>query len=247
MTPLGAAISAGSAIVGGMMNRAQADKSNAIQQAQARDNEKNQREFAQQGIRWRVQDAEAAGIHPLYALGAQTNSFSPVSLGTTTDTSLGSAVASAGQDVSRAMNATRTAPERESAIDKTIQDLTVQNMALKNEALAVQIAKLRNTNPPLPTLDPSANGVLPEGKLDPVTPLVASGTKLRQDRGWSDGATFEDRWGEWGGSAAGLAVMISDLLKHSSHLRQNLQAKYPFNLKSRGSFREMSLPLLGRR
>lgn len=36
-----------------------------------------QREFAQQGIRWRVEDAKAAGIHPLAAVGASGASYSP--------------------------------------------------------------------------------------------------------------------------------------------------------------------------
>lgn len=31
------------------------------------------KEFAQKGIRWKVADAKAAGIHPLYAMGASTN------------------------------------------------------------------------------------------------------------------------------------------------------------------------------
>ena len=29
-----------------------------------------QKEFAQKGIRWKVEDAKQAGIHPLYALGS---------------------------------------------------------------------------------------------------------------------------------------------------------------------------------
>lgn len=37
-----------------------------------------QREFAQMGIRWKVADAKAAGIHPVYALGAQGATYSPV-------------------------------------------------------------------------------------------------------------------------------------------------------------------------
>lgn len=37
-----------------------------------------QREFAEQGIQKRVEDAKKAGIHPLYAMGANTPSVSPV-------------------------------------------------------------------------------------------------------------------------------------------------------------------------
>lgn len=36
-----------------------------------------QKEFAQQGVRWKVEDAQRAGVHPLFALGAQTTPFTP--------------------------------------------------------------------------------------------------------------------------------------------------------------------------
>ena len=40
-------------------------------------NAKLQKEFAQHGITWRVNDAKRAGIHPLYAIGAPAFSASP--------------------------------------------------------------------------------------------------------------------------------------------------------------------------
>lgn len=191
----------------------QANKANA---AQAAANMQAQREFAKHGIRWKVNDAREAGIHPLYALGAQTTSYSPVTLGATNEMA-GPAAALAGmsQDISRAQNATRTAPERVAAVEKTYNDLTLQNMGLKNELLASQIAKLKTTiNPPFPEL---GDVQLPEGKQDDRTPLVAFGKKLAQNHGFSDGQTFEDRWGEWGGGAAGLAVLAADLIR-TGHL-----------------------------
>lgn len=42
-----------------------------------RRNEDDQKLFAQAGLRWKVADAEAAGIHPLYALGGAGSTFSP--------------------------------------------------------------------------------------------------------------------------------------------------------------------------
>lgn len=36
-----------------------------------------QKEFAQSGIQWRVRDAEAAGLHPLYAIGANVPTYTP--------------------------------------------------------------------------------------------------------------------------------------------------------------------------
>lgn len=45
------------------------------------DQQEFQREMAKMGIQWRVADAEAAGVHPLYALGASVPSGSPISVG----------------------------------------------------------------------------------------------------------------------------------------------------------------------
>ncbi|AXH77176.1 MAG: DNA pilot protein [Microviridae sp.] len=39
-----------------------------------------QKEYAQNGIQWRVADAKKAGIHPLYALGANTPTYTPVDM-----------------------------------------------------------------------------------------------------------------------------------------------------------------------
>ena len=70
-----------------------------------------QKEFAQNGIRWRVEDAKRAGIHPLYALGASTSSFSPVqSYGG--DYGVGDALRSFGQGIDRAAQAKMTKEER---------------------------------------------------------------------------------------------------------------------------------------
>lgn len=40
-------------------------------------NAATQREFAQHGLQWRVADAVAAGVHPLYAVGASGANFAP--------------------------------------------------------------------------------------------------------------------------------------------------------------------------
>nr|DAW32782.1 MAG TPA: minor capsid protein [Microviridae sp.] len=99
---LGSIISAGAGLLGGMMS-ASASKSAARKQVEL------QREFAQNGIRWKVADAKAAGLHPLAALGAQTTSYQPVSVG---DTSMGSALSEMGQNISRSIDATLTRQER---------------------------------------------------------------------------------------------------------------------------------------
>lgn len=73
--------------------------SNRSSERQVRMNIAYQKEFAQHGVRWRVEDAKAAGLHPLYALGAQTPSFSPVMY----EDAMGPAVARAGQNIGNAV------------------------------------------------------------------------------------------------------------------------------------------------
>jgi len=103
-----------------------------------------QREFAQNGIRWKVEDAKAAGIHPLYAIGAPTFSASPsyVAPGVPDLTTV-------GQDIGRAIDAKRTPPERTTA---RLEQLSVQRAELENQLLASQIAKINQPGspPPLP-------------------------------------------------------------------------------------------------
>jgi len=140
---LGEVISAGANLLGGILGSRSADKN-------AKRNIQLQKDFAQQGIRWKVADAKAAGIHPLAALGAQTMSFSPVTAGSDM---LATGISGAGQDISRAVNATRSNSERLDAYTKTVQDLNLRRMGLENELLASQIAKNNQagTPPPLPT------------------------------------------------------------------------------------------------
>ena len=68
---IAAGIIAGGALAGGAMSQSAANKASARDLAQ-------QREFAQHGIRWRVADAKAAGLHPLFAINQSTANFTPV-------------------------------------------------------------------------------------------------------------------------------------------------------------------------
>lgn len=94
-------------------------------------NQALQREFAQNGIRWKVADAKAAGVHPLYALGAQTHMASPSFVGS----DVGRDVARMGQDISRAVSATQSEEER------TLSRLTLERAGLENELLRSRIAR----------------------------------------------------------------------------------------------------------
>lgn len=132
---LGEIISAGANIIGGIMGN------NA-----AKRQEKLQRDFAQQGIQWKVEDAKKAGVSPLFALGAPTHSYSPVNVG-----GAAQSLAAAGQDIGRAVSATADDSTRLDAYTKAAQALALQKTGLENELLSTQIAKARqSTTPPMP-------------------------------------------------------------------------------------------------
>lgn len=101
----------------------------------ADDQARLQRQFAQNAIQWKVADARKAGVHPLYALGAQTTSYQPVSVGDP----LPGALHDMGQDISRAVAA--TSPE--SVRTGTLAQLAVERAGLENELLRTQIGKLK--------------------------------------------------------------------------------------------------------
>lgn len=155
---LGALIEAGSSLLGGLLNRSSAQDANKQQMAIAQQNIALQKEFAQNGIQWKAADAAKAGIHPLYALGANTVSFSPVSVGSTADSSMGNAVASAGQDIGRAMAASSSEKTRAAA---TLTALQLERGALENELLRSQIARMKGQIGPGMPIPGQTNAVIP--------------------------------------------------------------------------------------
>lgn len=82
----GTAIGAGVGLIGGAL-------SNMSHEKQSDKGYATQREALQNSIRWRVADAKAAGIHPLYALGAPSMNIAPM----TYEDKIGPAVQQMGQ------------------------------------------------------------------------------------------------------------------------------------------------------
>lgn len=104
------------------------------------DNIELQKQFAKQGIQWKVADAQKAGVHPLYALGAQTHSFSPIATG-----DVGSGLAAAGQDIGRAIDASRTPDQKIDAYTASLRALQLEKGGLENEVLRSQLARLNSS------------------------------------------------------------------------------------------------------
>ena len=105
-----AIIGGAAALAGGAISALSASSANQSATNLDRKNRKMQKLFAQQGIRWRVEDAKAAGIHPLAALGASTHSYTPQRVGIKSKGDYG--ITRAGQNIGRAMAAQKTSEEK---------------------------------------------------------------------------------------------------------------------------------------
>lgn len=117
---------------------------NAQQAALAQQNIELQRDFAQNGISWRIADAARNGIAPLAALGASTPGFSPVSAMFQGDSqqgvpSLGCELLSAGiQTMSQGLGRAMFGGQSKLAQQSALQDLAYKTK--QNDLLDVQIA-----------------------------------------------------------------------------------------------------------
>lgn len=183
---LGSLITGAASLLGGVFNRNAQNKANAANAAAAENNIALQREFAQSGIQWKVADAKKAGIHPLYALGANTHSFAPVSVGQSASPSFGNALAASGQDIGRAIHATQTPSGRTDTISSVAQGLQLENMKLQNQLLSSKIAQLNATpNPAMPT--DGTNYLVPgqaqSGAIKPKALEVAPGVGAGNQEG----------------------------------------------------------------
>lgn len=147
----GALIGGGAAVIGGYLNQEAQKDANEINKRMSEQNMAQQREFAQHGIRWKVEDAKKAGIHPLAALGAQTHSPSSSYIGAS-PVSMGDSISNMGQDISRAMLAKATPEEKQLAnIQLSSAKLDLEGKAIDNQIRASQLRKLQANPPGLPS------------------------------------------------------------------------------------------------
>lgn len=165
-------------VVGGLIGARSAEKAKDANVAMSAADREMQKEFAQQGVRWKVEDARAAGISPLFALGAPNFNYTPTSIGVQPDNSLGQGIANAGQDISRAIHATRTGQERADEYAKLqMENARLQNdgIKLRNQYMASQLAKINQpgTGPGLPS-----DGLV---DMQPLKKIVSSPASLSQE------------------------------------------------------------------
>lgn len=142
-------ISAGASLLGNVIGGKMA--SDSAEDA-ARLNTEYQKEFAQQGIRWKVADAAAAGVHPLMALGAQTIGYAPSYVGSSMGDYVSRGLSEAGQDIGRAVNAGQTNLER---LQERLLESQIRGQEIENDKNASKVALTTGAamNPPFPPMD----------------------------------------------------------------------------------------------
>lgn len=133
-------------LLGGLGSVVGAGINAGVQSNINKENMEMQKEFAQNGIQWKVQDAKKAGIHPAVALGAQTYQASPSSVAP----DVGSGVAGAFKHFG-------------SAIDSFIEDkseerkLQLEALKLDNQAKMLEIEKSKKgSNDSITSLNPAS-------------------------------------------------------------------------------------------
>lgn len=125
---IGGVVGGVGSIVGGLIGANSAQQTAGL-------NYDAQKEFAQNGIRWKVADAKAAGIHPLYALGASTPQFSPVQ-GYGGDYGISDALNSFGQGINRAVEAKQTKEERDRLeVEQALRDMVVMKQMRQQDRM----------------------------------------------------------------------------------------------------------------
>lgn len=137
----GAAIGAAGSLAGGLLSTP-ATTDTGFAREMWRKNYEAQKEFAQNGIRWKVDDAKAAGLHPLAALGTGSM-FSPsASAGDVSPGQDYSWLSDMGQGIGRAVEAKMTAEERakNELVNDEVTALKLENMRLQNEQIKLDMA-----------------------------------------------------------------------------------------------------------
>jgi len=148
-------------------------------------NARLQREFAQNSIKWKVDDARRAGVHPIYALGASGASFSPMY---STDSGSPDAnpnmkdLVEAGQNITGAISRSATQQQRQ------MQALNLESAQLDNEIKRTQLRQMQMSSPGIPSSDGNfmpgqGNSGIVQPK--PATPVVSQPGRPAQEAGWS--------------------------------------------------------------
>lgn len=175
---LGALISAGSSLLGGLLSGNRQDETNRLALQDKAMDRAQQKEFAQNTIQWKSEDAKKAGINPYYALGASTTSYAPTAVGLGSDGGIGKGLSDSSQDIGRAVQATADNNGKDDAFTVATKKLALEKGALENQLLASQVRKNNQTGQKI--AGPSSAPQLIDGQ--PATELTTpSGATVKPD------------------------------------------------------------------
>lgn len=188
---LGDIIGGISSIIGGFQAAKAQKKANQLQEKSMK-----------KGIQWRVNDAKAAGIHPLAALGANVNTLNPVPV-----TGLGDGIAAGGAALG---NAAKSYEAREA--ENLSKELLKSQIRQMDSVTSLNAARSRSV---IASMRSSAvqEGLPLTGKLKPTnTAIRANGVDL-PNAGWSDAEEVEAKYGDIVQNLYGAVNFGADLWK----------------------------------
>lgn len=217
--PLSLVGSLGSGLLSFFGGQSAQDKAIAAQQAINAQNLETSKLFAKNSIKWRVQDANQSGIHPLYALGAPTMSFAPAQVGAAGQpynsmAPLAAGLRDMGQDISRASSA-NVGPGQKVEGALTAQQIASNSLDLENKQLNNQLLKSRLALLTQPGTPPGVAFPVPESnKIENRPPLMAGGFRWDTNPNTSPQKAYEDQYGDDGPAAwiTSLGILGNDVL-----------------------------------
>lgn len=187
-------------MLGAILGAAGSVASTLLGNSQANQQANLQKEFAKNAIQWKTKDAIKAGLHPLAALGANTMSYQPVSVGVPD-------LGAIGQDVGRSIMATQNGSERAAG---QLGLLQLERAGLENDLLRTQIASEQRRmagqlGPPMPT----------DGNTGE---LMMGGAHIKTDPETSPMQKYEDRYGDASDLIFGPMIAWQDLQKNAGKM-----------------------------
>lgn len=206
-----AALAAGLNVAGQIADKNREEKFNRLQY-------EYQREFAQKGIQWRVEDAKAAGIHPLYALGASTAGYQPVnSFGSSSFAEAGARAAQAISGVQaqkiqmETLRLNRDLIQSEVNLNNAQAEAELSSIRTGLSGLSGQPATPQDALQALSATDNPYTRTIEAVQTAPVEGAIA-GAKVLIDSGNMTPASFwEERYGEPGEWIFGPLNMLQDI------------------------------------
>lgn len=179
---LGDIISGVGSLVGGMFGDDDAKANRATQVA-----------LAKNSVKLRVDDAKRSGVHPLYALGAPTMSFNPVS------SPMGQSIQNATSKIGNAISTTYEKQLQAKNLDNIQADIDLKKAQTMNFVSEYKkSSNLSRTNDTGRTAGSSR----------------IAGDNVKHSKNWDDAQKIEDRYGDLVSWLYGLGVVTADGVPH---------------------------------